>query len=77
MIKLNHFTIPVADYSGSRNWYQRNLGLNVEFEIPERKTVALQDDKDLTLFLVESGSEHRTARAERLPHLPLGRTNHA
>ena len=60
MIKLNHFTIPVADYSGSRNWCQRNLGLNVEFEIPERKTVALQDDNDLTLFLVESGSEKFT-----------------
>jgi catechol 2,3-dioxygenase-like lactoylglutathione lyase family enzyme len=57
MIKLNHFTIPVADYSRSRDWYQRNLGLNVEFEIPERKTVALQDDNDLMLFLVGSGSE--------------------
>jgi uncharacterized glyoxalase superfamily protein PhnB len=28
--------------------YELNL---VEFEIPQRKTVALQDDSDLTLFL--------------------------
>jgi catechol 2,3-dioxygenase-like lactoylglutathione lyase family enzyme len=58
MIKLNHLTIPVGDHSRSREWYTRNLGLKVEFEIPERKTVALQDDSDLTLFLVERGSEH-------------------
>ena len=54
MIRLNHLTIPVGKHSVSREWYTCNLGLKVEFEVPERKTVALQDDGDLTLFLVES-----------------------
>ena len=57
MIKLNHLTIPVEDYSQARDWYVRNLGLKVEFEIPERKTVALVDDDDLTLFLVGRESD--------------------
>src|SRR5262252_9388374 len=61
MIKLNHLTIPVEDYLLTRDWYVRNLGLKVEFEIPERKTVALLDDSDLTLFLVERASEQFTA----------------
>ncbi len=60
MIKLNHLTIPVGDHTQSREWYTTNLGLKVEFEISERKTVALQDDSDLTLFLVETGSEQFT-----------------
>jgi len=54
MIRLNHLTIPVKEYSVSREWYTSNLGLKVEFEVPERKTVALQDDDDLTLFLAGS-----------------------
>ena len=54
MVRLDHLTIPVRQYARSREWYTNNLGLKVEFEIPERKTVALQDDADLTLFLVES-----------------------
>ena len=61
MIKLNHLTIPVEDYSQAREWYVLNLGLKVEFEIPERKTVALLDDSDLTLFLVEGSSEQFTS----------------
>jgi catechol 2,3-dioxygenase-like lactoylglutathione lyase family enzyme len=61
MIKLNHLTIPVEDCSLAREWYVRNLGLKVEFEIPERKTVALVDDSDLTLFLVERPSGEFTA----------------
>ena len=54
MIRLNHLTISVNAHSVSREWYTSNLGLKVEFEVPERKTVALQDDDDLTLFLVGS-----------------------
>jgi len=57
MTKLNHLAIPVRDFVRSREWYTANLGLKVEFEIPERKTVALQDDSDLTLFLFEKGEE--------------------
>jgi uncharacterized glyoxalase superfamily protein PhnB len=34
--------------------------LAVEFEVPERKTVALRDDSDLTLFLYEPADGHAT-----------------
>lgn len=54
MIRLDHLSIPVRQCMQSRDWYTSNLGLKVEFEIPERKTVALHDDADLTLFLFES-----------------------
>ncbi len=53
MVRLDHLAIAVRDCVRSREWYTRNFGLKVEFEIPERKTVALQDDGDLTFFLVE------------------------
>jgi len=51
MIRLDHLAIPVTDQIRSRDWYTANLGLKVEFEVPEHKTVALQDDGDITLFL--------------------------
>jgi catechol 2,3-dioxygenase-like lactoylglutathione lyase family enzyme len=54
MIRLDHIAIPVRDHVRSREWYTHHFGLKVEFEVPQRKTVALQDDGDLTLFLVES-----------------------
>lgn len=50
MIKLDHLTIAVRDYSISRDWYVRVLGLKVEFEVPGR-AFALQDDAGFTLFL--------------------------
>lgn len=53
MIRLDHLAIPVRDCAASREWYTTNLGLEVEFEVAERKTVALRDDADLTLFLFE------------------------
>lgn len=54
MIRLDHLGIPVRDHARSRDWYVAHFGLVVEFEVPERKTVALRDDAGLTLFLVES-----------------------
>jgi len=51
MIKLDHLAIPVRDYRVSRDWYRRVLGLEVEFEIPERQTVAMRDEFDFTIFL--------------------------
>ena len=54
MVRLDHLTIPVKQHTVSRDWYVSNLGLKVEFEVAERKTVALQDDAGFTLFLVES-----------------------
>ncbi|HEX7070656.1 MAG TPA: VOC family protein [Rhodothermales bacterium] len=57
MIRFDHLAIPVSDHARSRDWYSRNFGFKVEFEIPERRTVALQDDGDFTLFLFESVGE--------------------
>ena len=57
MIRLDHLAIPVRDPARSRDWYTQNFGFKVEFEVPERKTVALQDDGDLTLFLIGSSSD--------------------
>ena len=59
MIKLDHIRIAVKDWQASRDWYVGNLGLKVEFEIPdggsERLGVAtLQDDAGLTLFLEQT-----------------------
>jgi predicted enzyme related to lactoylglutathione lyase len=51
MTKFDHLAIPVRDAVASRNWYIANLGLEVEFEVPERHTVAVRDDHDFTLFL--------------------------
>src|SRR5262245_2493320 len=57
MIRLDHLAIPVRDHIRSRDWYTSHFGFRVEFEVPERKTVALQDDSDLTLFLIETSPE--------------------
>ena len=57
MVKLDHLSIAVRDHVRSRDWYAGHFGFRVEFEVPERKTVALQDDGDLTLFLVESADQ--------------------
>jgi hypothetical protein len=43
MLKLDHRRLPVSDLTRSRRWYLDTLGLTVEFEVPERQTVALQD----------------------------------
>jgi predicted enzyme related to lactoylglutathione lyase len=46
----------VADLARSREWYVRTLGLAVEFEVPDRKTVAVQDTGGFTIFLQEVGA---------------------
>jgi catechol 2,3-dioxygenase-like lactoylglutathione lyase family enzyme len=53
MIKFDHLRLPVTDVDRSRHWYIRTLGLTVEFEIPDRQTVALQDSDGFTIFLQE------------------------
>lgn len=53
MIKLDHLTIFVSDLQRSREWYTSVLNLTVAFEVRDRKTMALQDDFDFTLFLGE------------------------
>jgi catechol 2,3-dioxygenase-like lactoylglutathione lyase family enzyme len=53
MPRLDHLSLPVRDWRRSRDWYKDNLGFEVEFEIPDRKTAAMRDDADLTVFLYE------------------------
>ena len=54
VVKLDHLSLVVRDWRAARDWYMRHLGLGLEFEIPERRTAALQDDAGLTLFVAES-----------------------
>ncbi len=56
MMKLDHLNLPVKDLDRSRAWYVATLGLKVEFEVPDRRTVALQDDEGFALFLQEKPS---------------------
>lgn len=56
MMKFDHMSIPVFDVARSRDWYVATLGLKVEFEVPDRRTVALQDSDGFTIFLQEAGS---------------------
>jgi catechol 2,3-dioxygenase-like lactoylglutathione lyase family enzyme len=51
--RLDHLSLPVRDWRKSRDWYKDHLGFEVEFEIPDRKTAAMRDDADLTIFLYE------------------------
>jgi catechol 2,3-dioxygenase-like lactoylglutathione lyase family enzyme len=53
MVRLDHLSLPVADWRKSRDWYRQHLGFEVEFEIPDRQTAAMRDDADLTVFLYE------------------------
>ena len=53
MPRHDHLSLPVRDWRKSRDWYKDHLGFEVEFEIPERKTAAMHDDADLTIFLYE------------------------
>jgi catechol 2,3-dioxygenase-like lactoylglutathione lyase family enzyme len=51
MISFDHLRVPVTDLTRSRAWYVATLGLTVEFEVPDRQTVALQDTSGFTIFL--------------------------
>jgi catechol 2,3-dioxygenase-like lactoylglutathione lyase family enzyme len=53
MMKFDHLSIPVSNVDRSRAWYVATLGLKVEFEVPERRSVALQDSDGFAIFLQE------------------------
>jgi len=57
MAKLDHLGIVVRDVRRSREWYTKNLGLTVEFEIPHLNAVALQDEGGFTIFAGERAGE--------------------
>jgi catechol 2,3-dioxygenase-like lactoylglutathione lyase family enzyme len=54
MMKFDHLRLPVGELVRSRQWYVDTLGLAVEFEIPDRHAVALQDSEGFALFLEEA-----------------------
>ena len=56
MMKFDHLSIPVTDVSRSREWYVTTLGLRVEFELPERRAIALQDSDGFAIFLQETAA---------------------
>jgi catechol 2,3-dioxygenase-like lactoylglutathione lyase family enzyme len=53
MLRLDHLRLAVSDLDRSRRWYVETLGMRVEFEVSERRTVALQDSEGFTLFIQE------------------------
>jgi catechol 2,3-dioxygenase-like lactoylglutathione lyase family enzyme len=53
MMKFDHLSLPVSNLDRSREWYVSTLGLKVEFEVPDRRTVALQDGEGFAIFLQE------------------------
>ena len=53
MMKFDHLNLPVSSLDRSRAWYITTLGLKVEFEVPERRSVALQDGEGFAIFLQE------------------------
>ena len=54
MVRLDHLSLPVREWQALRDWYRDRLGFEVEFEILERKTAAMRDNADLTVFLYEA-----------------------
>jgi catechol 2,3-dioxygenase-like lactoylglutathione lyase family enzyme len=54
MMKLDHLSLPVSNLALSRDWYVTTLGLRVEFELPDRRTIALQDSDGFAIFLLET-----------------------
>ena len=53
MMKLDHLNLPVRDLARSRTWWVETLGLKVEFEVPDTRTVALNDGEGFAIFLQE------------------------
>lgn len=51
MMKFDHLALPVTDWARSRDWYVTTLGLQVEFELPDRQIVALKDSEGFAVFL--------------------------
>ncbi len=53
MAKFDHLNLPVSDLDRSRAWWVGSLGLQVEFEVTNARTVALNDDEGFAVFLQE------------------------
>lgn len=53
MMKFDHLNLPVSNLERSRDWWVSTLGLKVEFEVPDTRTVALNDGEGFAIFLQE------------------------
>jgi catechol 2,3-dioxygenase-like lactoylglutathione lyase family enzyme len=53
LLKFDHLRIPVSNLAQSRAWYVDKLGLKVEFEVPDQRSVALNDSEGFAIFLQE------------------------
>jgi predicted enzyme related to lactoylglutathione lyase len=53
MIKLDHLTIFVSNYTASRDWYTACFGLRVAFESATSGVGGLEDDAGVELILVQ------------------------
>ena len=53
MMKFDHLNLPVSSLERSRDWWMSTLGLKVEFEVPDTRTVALNDSEGFAIFLQE------------------------
>jgi catechol 2,3-dioxygenase-like lactoylglutathione lyase family enzyme len=60
MPRFDHLAIAVRDLAASRAWYVDKLGLEVEFEVPGRRTIAVKDTHDFTIFLSEGDAPQRS-----------------
>ena len=56
MMKLDHLNLPVSNLERSRDWWVSTLGLKVEFEEPNTRTVALNDGEGFAIFLQEASA---------------------
>jgi catechol 2,3-dioxygenase-like lactoylglutathione lyase family enzyme len=68
--KLNHLLIYVRDAARSRDWYVKNLGLKVEFQVPALGFVALEDDWGMAL-LISQGKPAKGAASGFVIHFEV------
>jgi catechol 2,3-dioxygenase-like lactoylglutathione lyase family enzyme len=59
--KLNHLLIVVRDAMKTRDWYVKNLGLKVEFQVLAQGFVALEDDWGMALLISEGKTQQGAA----------------
>ena len=52
-MKFDHINLPVSNLERSREWWVSTLGLKVEFEVADTRTVALNDSEGFAIFLQE------------------------
>src|SRR5437763_12817833 len=53
---LVHRDGPCSHLLRARAWYVTDLGLKIEFEVPDRQTVARQDSDNFAIFLQQVSS---------------------